>query len=86
MSPWLITVPLAGVLLIFFGVFAAAGAGLVLGALSYLIKAIADRDYGSLLGVITLGSIIALFGWVIMIGSYDAGSTIVDGLITRLSQ
>lgn len=82
----LVAVPLGLILLLFFGVFAAAGAGLVIGAVGYFVRAILDRDYGSIFGVITLGFVIAMFGWVIMIGSYEAGSMIIDDFITRISQ
>lgn len=86
MSPWYIALFVSFPLLLFFVVFAATGAGMIIGAFSYLFRAVWERDYGSLFGVITLGTVLALFGWVIMIGSYDAGSMIIDGIITRIRQ
>ena len=84
MTPWVVAIPLAVIILIFVSVMFVAGATLCVGTVIYLIRALITSDWKELLGVVTLGSLMFLFGWVIAEGSVTVGSEIIDGLITRL--
>lgn len=83
MLPLIITIPLALLLLLFCTVMGAAGLGLIIGATGYFVSAVSRLDWRGALGVLGFGVPMALFGWIVLAGSWTTGADIIDGFITR---